>query len=425
MARMRDPNWNGPGPGPLIDVPDINTAPAPAPAPAPDVVEPDFAAATALFYKVGNRVTGKIQDYIQEVHDGMLSGKYSIADAENAFKIVDIQRDQGATGIEPGSNDPVPDDNPDTGPKLDAWGRDPSNPNYGVDFDAAGVAAKAKIQQDSRVLIDKMLLTYKIDSSLKTYLYSLIADDRVDLSNEDALYGAMRDQPEFMKRFSANAIRAKNDLPELDPASYLALEESYLRTLQSNGMPSDWYDQPSDFTNFIANNISNADLQTRIKDGYRAVKDADPEVLRQLTQLYNVTEGELAAFYLDPQKTAPLLVTKTNAAKLSAQAKRLANMQLSSGAAEGLVALGTTEEEAKTGFAEIGKLGELTTQMAGETALSQEQIIGQQFGNDTESALELEKRKRRRLGEFAGGGSFARTQGETSGAVTTSIGKAQ
>jgi hypothetical protein len=411
MARMRDPNWTGPGPGPFINIPDAVPAATPMPTsprqsgwtgPGPGPKEPPPPEEISVPVYAG----GTPKDVFDE------SAVY-----------VEPKVVEPPVIIPPVVAPPVVA--PPAGPILDAWGRDPSNPNYGVDFDAAGVAAKAKIRQDSRVLIDKMLRDYKIDSSLKTYLYSLIADDRVDLSNEDALYGAMRDQPEFMKRFSANAIRAKNDLPELDPSSYLAMEESYLRTLQSNGMPSDWYDQPSDFTNFIANNISNADLQTRIKDGYRAVKDADPEVLRQLTQLYNVTEGELAAFYLDPKKTAPLLVTKTNAAKLSAQAKRLANMQLSSGSAEGLVALGTTEEEAKTGFAEIGKLGELTTQMAGETAISQEQIIGQQFGNDTGSALELEKRKRRRLGEFAGGGSFARTQGETSGAVTTSIGKAQ
>jgi hypothetical protein len=361
------------------------------------------------------------------------------------FSKLDLRDSQGRYPMDPGydptpatevsspvyaggtPNRPTADGNQadSNGPVLDAWGRDPSNPNYGIDLGAESAAEKARKQQDSRVLIDKMLRDYKIDSSLKTYLYSLITDDRVDLSNEDALYGAMREQPEFMKRFSANAIRAKKNLPELDPASYTALEESYLRTLQSNGMPRDFYDQPEDFTNFIANNISNADLQIRIKDGYRAIKEADPEVVRQLTQLYNVSEGELAAFYLDPTKTAPLLVTKTNAAKLSAQAKRLANMQLSSGAAESLVALGTTEEEAKTGFGAIGKLGELTTQFAGETAITQEQIIGQQFGDDTASALELERRKRRRLGEFAGGGSFARTQGETSGSISTSVGKAQ
>lgn len=67
----------------------------------------------------------------------------------------------------------------------------------------------------------------------------------------------------------------------------------------------------------------------------------------------------------------------------------------------------------------------MTTQLGGETALSQEQIIGQQFGTNTQAALELEKRKRRRLGEFAGGGGFARTQGETSGATRLSVGKAE
>lgn len=312
-----------------------------------------------------------------------------------------------------------------TGPILDAWGRDPSNSNYGVDLDAPDREKKNIRQRDARAFIESELSSYGIDPSLKTYLYSLITEDQVDLSNADALYGAMRNQPEFIKRFSANQVRAKNKLPELDPASYLALEESYLRTLQSNGMPSDFYDQPSDFTTFIENNISNADLQIRIKDGYRAVKEADPEVMRQLTELYNVNEGELAAFYLDPIKTAQILVSKTSAAKIAAQAKGRANIQLSTGLAESLVARNITEAEAEKGFGEIGKLGELTTQLSGEAALTQEQIIGQGLGYDTTAELELEKRKRRRLGEFAGGGGFARTQGETSGATRLSVGTAE
>jgi len=98
---------------------------------------------------------------------------------------------------------------------------------------------------------------------------------------------------------------------------------------------------------------------------------------------------------------------------------------LTRGTAEDLAARGITEAQAQQGFSSIGQLGELSTQLSGETALSQEQIIGQQFGTDTQAALELEKRRRRRVGEFAGGGSFARTQGETSGATRLSVGTAE
>ena len=62
----------------------------------------------------------------------------------------------GGTLIRPnpdGSNLPVVDT--PTGPILDAWGRDPSNPNYGVDFDAAGIATKAKKQSRADLVCPK------------------------------------------------------------------------------------------------------------------------------------------------------------------------------------------------------------------------------------------------------------------------------
>ena len=126
----------------------------------------------------------------------------------------------------------------------------------------------------------------------------------------------------------------------------------------------------------------------------------------------------------------PLLVAadykrQAEAAKIAARGVELAGIQLTGGLAEDLARRGITEGQAQAGFTEIGKLGELTTQLSGEAALSQEQIIGQQFGADTKAAQELEKRRRRRVGEFAGGGGFARTQGETSGAITTAVGTAQ
>jgi hypothetical protein len=121
----------------------------------------------------------------------------------------------------------------------------------------------------------------------------------------------------------------------------------------------------------------------------------------------------------------PITNVKPKQPKSLQEDVELAGIQLTGGLAEDLARRGITEGQAQAGFTEIGKLGELTTQLSGEAALSQEQIIGQQFGADTKAAQELEKRRRRRVGEFAGGGGFARTQGETSGAITTAVGTAQ
>jgi hypothetical protein len=93
--------------------------------------------------------------------------------------------------------------------------------------------------------------------------------------------------------------------------------------------------------------------------------------------------------------------------------------------AEDLAARGISAGEAASGFAEIGALGELRQTFSGETALTEEQLVGSQFNIDVQARQELERRRRGRLGEFLGGGQFARTQGETSGTTRLAVGEAQ
>jgi len=293
----------------------------------------------------------------------------------------------------------------------------------------AEIELKSK-RRNARSTIDTVLRTYGL-GDLSDFIYSeIIVKETVNINNPDAIIFAIREQPAYQKRFSANKERVKNGFDELDPASYIALEDQYRATLSANGMPVSFYDSKDDFDAMIGGSVSPAELQSRVQEGYRAVQDADPEVKRQMRELYGVAEGDLAAYFIDPNRMKPLLVAadykrQAEAAKIAARASESAGIQLTGGLAEDLARRGVTEGQAQAGFTEIGKLGELTTQLSGETALSQEQIIGQQFGTDTAAAQELEKRRRRRVGEFAGGGGFARTQGETSGATTLSVGKAQ
>ena len=287
-----------------------------------------------------------------------------------------------------------------------------------------------KRQRNAQSTINAVLSTYGL-GDLADFVYKeIIVKETVNINNPDAIIFAIREQPAYQKRFSANKERVKNGFDELDPASYIALEDQYRATLSGNGMPVSFYDSKDDFDAMIGGSVSNAELQSRIQDGYRAVQDADPEVKRQMQELYGVSEGDLAAYFIDPNRMKPLLVAadykrQAQAAKIAARASELAGIQLTGGLAEDLARRGITETQAQTGFTAINKLGELTTQMAGENALTQEQIIGQQFGTNVEAAKELERRKRLRVGEFAGGGSFTRTQGETSGSISTSVGKAQ
>ena len=293
--------------------------------------------------------------------------------------------------------------------------------------DARNEAIRAGRIRDARSTMASVLATYGL-GDLSDFVYNeIIAKETVNINNPDAIIFAIREQPAYKKRFAGNAARLKAGLSELDPASYIALENQFRQTLQSNLGPEmlSVYGTQETFQELIEGDVSPSELNERIQQGYRAVADADPGVKEQMRTLYGVTEGQLVGYFLDPTKAAPLLTRRAQAANIAARGFEQGGIQLSGQFAEDLARRGISEQQARAGFAEVGALGELRQTFAGETALSSEQLAGAAFGIDVAAQQELERKRRQRTGEFAGGGSFARTTGETSGSITTSVGKAQ
>jgi hypothetical protein len=279
-------------------------------------------------------------------------------------------------------------------------------------------------RSDARNTIRAVLATYGL-GDLSDFLYGVYARGEVDIQNPDALIFALREQPAYQKRFAANAARAKKGLAELDPASYLKLENSYRQLLQSNGLPPGFYDQTEDFTALLEGDVSPQELQERVQQGFRAVNDADPEVKRQMQELYGVNEAGLAAYFLDPAKAAPILTRQAEAAKIAARAKEQGRLQLGAATAEEIAARGITAQEAEAGFTAMGLQEGLFTEMMGEQALTQQEKVGAALGYDVEAQRKLAERKGTRRGVFQGGGSFAKTTGATSGTVQTGLGVAE
>jgi hypothetical protein len=241
----------------------------------------------------------------------------------------------------------------------------------------------------------------------------------------DSILFELRDTNEYKTRFAGNAARATKGLPELDASTYVALEDAYRQTMRAAGLDLEFYNQPTDFQRLIENDVSVSEFNSRIQDGFMRVRDADPEVKRQMQRLYNVGEAELAAYFIDPERAAPLLTRQAQAAQVSARAREQAGMQLLSSTAEDLIARGYTPEQAQSVFERAGQLAGLYQEMGSEEALTQEQKVGAAFGFDVEALRTLERRQATRVAEFQGGGGFARTSGATSGVVQTGAGTAQ
>ena len=303
-----------------------------------------------------------------------------------------------------------------TVPVFDAWGRDTSNPNFGVDLNAK--------RQDARASIKALLAKYKLDSLFDT-VWGNYTSDMIDWTDTDALAMSVRETEAYKTRFAGNEARRAKGLGDLSPATYIALEDSFKNTMRSNGIPDSFYDKPEDFAQLIAGDVSVAEFNDRISYVRNIVQDAPASVKNEMARLYNVSEGQLIAYFIDPKQAEPILKEQARAARIAAAAQENAGMALTNFTAEDLAKRGITDAQAAQGFGNINQMGELTQTFAGEENISQQDIIAAQFGYNTEAEKKLVKRREQRLGEFKGGGSFTRTSGATSGSMETGLGRAQ
>lgn len=234
----------------------------------------------------------------------------------------------------------------------------------------------------------------------------------------------LRDNPVFQERFPANKALAAAGKPQYSVSRYLQLEADYKNALQNAGMPPGFYDQPQDFQNFIANDVSVEEVAARAQLGYQAVRQAPPQVVAEFQRLYGVSEGELAAYFIDPERMRPTFdryeaERQARAAQIAAAGTTQAGMTVTQQQAETLARAGVSGETAQQTFQALGdQQGLFQAGMRGEQAMTQEEVIGGAFGTNAEARRAINERRRRRQAEFETGGSFATNQATQTGLTT-------
>jgi hypothetical protein len=88
---------------------------------------------------------------------------------------------------------------------------------------------------------------------LETNIRGLLAQG---IEDSDAILFNLRETTQFKTRFKANSARAAKGLPELDPATYIGLEQQYASVMRSNRLPSGFYDEQDDFRALIEGDVS-------------------------------------------------------------------------------------------------------------------------------------------------------------------------
>ena len=230
----------------------------------------------------------------------------------------------------------------------------------------------------------------------------------------------MRQTPEYKQRFPAMA-KLSAEGRALTEKQYIDYENTAREVFKAAGLPQGFYDSPEDFTKFLENDISTAELQDRTKAAQNAIYNFAPEDLAALEQFYHINgrpgqmEGDIAAYVLDEQRALPVIQNQFQSAHTAGIAAR-SGFGINQTQAEWLAQLGITSEQAGQGFGTLGKLEPLFNTLPGETNnLTKQQGLEAVFADSGEAASAVEAQGKRRRAKFQQAGQFTETQKGISG----------
>lgn len=207
-----------------------------------------------------------------------------------------------------------------------------------------------------------------------------ITPDQISLIIPD-----IQDTRSWKDRFPGWHKRVNNGYNQLTVGEYLALEDEYHRIMQENGLPKGFYDDPSDFGNWIANNISPDEVNSRVTKAADLVRQVDGTARDLLTKFYGVTAGDLTAYFLDQRRAMPALERQYQAVNVAAFAARAGLQVDNSRRYEDLIDRGITPEMAAQGYGTVAAFNEAFGKIAGAYGESYSQRDAEEdvfFGKD-------------------------------------------
>ncbi len=207
-------------------------------------------------------------------------------------------------------------------------------------------------------------------------------------------------------RFPGWHARVASGYNQLTVGEYLALENSYHRILASAGLPAGFYDDPSDYGNFIAKNISPDELQGRVNAAVDLANRVDPTARNLLMSFYGVGTGDIAAYFLDANRAMPALDKQYKAVNVAAWAARAGLDVATASRYEDLVDKGVTEQMAAQGYATIAELSSSVGKMGKFHGFTYDQTAAENdvFFNDNALRRKIVQRE---VAGFSGSAGFS------------------
>ena len=192
----------------------------------------------------------------------------------------------------------------------------------------------------------------------------------------DTIALTIQNSAAYAARFSGNAARVAAGFSAYSAADYMTAENNYRSILSESGVP-DQYQTQSFLASLIGKNVGTTTLQNYVNMASQLATTQDPYLLQTAYQQYGLTQGDLIAHFLDPNTAVPVLQQQFAGTQVAAEAARQ-NLALNQQNALSLAAQGVTQQQAQTGFANIG------SQLA-----QQQQIAASLGGNAANIGSEL------------------------------------
>lgn len=263
--------------------------------------------------------------------------------------------------------------------------------------------------RDAFMALETLFKSYGLES-LASKIYGYVKNGY----SADTISILLQDTSEYKARFKGNEARLKAGLPVLSPADYINTENAYRQTLRASGLPSGFYDSNDDFTDWISKDVSPTEVQSRVDLATQATALANPFFKNALNQM-GIDDGHMAAYFLDADKSLPLLQKAAATAAIGGAALSQ-GLAFNQSYAEQLATMGITATQAQQGYqqvaAELGTMQGLAGVYGGTFGQAQEEQSV--FGTSAEAV----NRKQSLIGQERG--AFSGSGGAAAGGLSTS-----
>ena len=219
----------------------------------------------------------------------------------------------------------------------------------------------------------------------------------------------------------------------LTEAQYQTLVQGYQGLGNQYGLPTGFLGK-QEVANLIKGNVSVAELQQRLTDGYVAAQNASPQAKTLLQQYYGIGPKEMTAYWLNPTKALPLLQRQIAAADIGGYAQQVGLSGLGQSGAEELASrarlaatarnqgLAASTSDIENSLLSASKNAELTGSAPGSglpnvdlNSLIGSQIAGFGGTNQLDAQMTVDRAGAARAGLFDKGGGYDQTARGVSG----------